>query len=133
MFLRELNCIWSCIGRKFLFLRMGHVKYKKNPSFCVDFKNINIPYGADKMHLKMYFRITGFCLEKFFKPPFFWENFFRCSLSLRHVYIFEIYTKRRIFWCLTQPTFGKKILNPYYVEPNLTRPTRSSVSSWILT
>jgi hypothetical protein len=35
-------------------------------------------------------------------------TFFRYILSLEQVYIFEIYTKRRIFLYLTWPTFEKK-------------------------
>jgi hypothetical protein len=31
------------IEKKIFFLKKGHVGYKKNPSFYVDLKNVNLP------------------------------------------------------------------------------------------
>jgi hypothetical protein len=47
-------------------------------------------------------------LKKFFAGI----TFFRCMLSLRYVYIFEIYAKRRTFWYPTWPILRKKISRP---------------------
>jgi hypothetical protein len=73
---------------------MGHARYK-NPYFCVDFKNINMPFN-DNMHLKSYNRITGFHPGKgsSFESGIFKVHFVttECLHSS-----FEIYTKRGIF------------------------------------
>jgi hypothetical protein len=53
-------------------------------------------------------------------------------LSLRYVCIFEIYVKILIFVYPTWPILRKKILDPYFVKPNLTLLEQSSASAWIL-
>jgi hypothetical protein len=70
----------------------------KDTEFDVDFKNINLPLWQNapkKVIQEKRMSLLHLCIEENLYPGL---SFFRCILSQRWVYSFEIYVKFCIFW-----------------------------------
>jgi hypothetical protein len=96
---------------------MGHVGYQNISLGCRFQKYKHAPY-SDNMHLKKVIPANR-VLKNIFSGgnQIACNNFFSCILSLRHVYIFEICTKRRILLYLAW-AFSAKIKFPAYKSPD---------------